>query len=202
VFPRLLGAIALAITVVTVQLIISDASRDESVLAAESDDTQPLIINGSPPENPGDLIGTTTTTANLGDSATTTTGPGVLEPLIGLEYLEIATIDVPVHLVARPGDDNSYLATQDGRVWLVEGGAVHETLLEIRDKVSDSLEQVLLSLALKQDDPDHLYLHYSAKDGATVVSEFTFISQTGSVDPESERVLLQLDQPEENHNGG
>ena len=71
-FPRLLGAIALAITVVTVQLIISDASTDEAVLAAESDDSQPLIINGSllgddpspearlavkPTENPGRGLG-------------------------------------------------------------------------------------------------------------------------------------------------
>jgi len=72
VFPRLLGAIALAITLATVQLVISDASTDESVLAAESDDSQPLIINGSllgddpspearlavkPTENPGRGLG-------------------------------------------------------------------------------------------------------------------------------------------------
>jgi len=68
VFPRLLGAIALAVTLATVQLVISDASTDEPVLAVESDDSQPLIINGSllgddpspearlavkPTENPG-----------------------------------------------------------------------------------------------------------------------------------------------------
>ena len=186
--------------VVLSALIVACSSAGElapTTSAAKSVATTPTLA----PTTTGGLISTTSTTANQGDS-TTTTGPRVLEPLIGLEYQEIATIDFPIHLVARPGDDNSYLATKDGRVWLVEGGAVHETLLDIRDKVRDSGEQGLLSLAVKQDDPDHLYLHYSAKDGATVVSEFTFISQAGSVDPESERVLLQLDQPARNHNGG
>ncbi|MGI8928549.1 MAG: PQQ-dependent sugar dehydrogenase, partial [Candidatus Limnocylindrales bacterium] len=50
-----------------------------------------------------------------------------------------------------------------------------------------------------------LFVNYTNNDGDTVVSEFSRLSgQPGSVfaDPGSERVLLTIDQPYANHNGG
>lgn len=156
----------------------------------------------------GDLAATTPTDPNVPTVttsgrpvSTTSTGPRVIEPLIGLEYVEIATIEFPIHLVARPGNDNSYLATKGGHVLLVEGGRVHETILDISDRVRDSGEQGLLAIALHPTDSSRFFAHYSADDGDTVVSEFVF-PESGPIDPDGERVLLRVDQPAGNHNGG
>ncbi len=150
----------------------------------------------------GESASTTPGDSSLPDGSTTSTSPRANTPLLGLEYQEIATIDFPIHMVARSGDDNAYLATKDGRVLLVEGGAVFEPLLDISDRVRDRGEQGLLSIAVAQDDREHLYVHYSASDGSTVVAEFTFTEQGGPIDPGSERILLRLEQPAPNHNGG
>jgi glucose/arabinose dehydrogenase len=92
--------------------------------------------------------------------------------------------------------------TKDGRVWPFEGGAVGgEPVLDIRDRVHNEGEQGLLSIALHPQDAGRLFLHYSDVSGDTVVSEFTLTSPVVA-DPASERVLLQVDQPAANHNGG
>ena len=79
--------------------------------------------------------------------------------------------------------------------------AVAETpVLDISDRVTNRGEQGLLSIALHPTDP-RLYLHYTDTSGDTAVSEFTLTSPTAA-DPASERVLLSVDQPAVNHNGG
>ncbi|MGH8916186.1 MAG: PQQ-dependent sugar dehydrogenase, partial [Acidimicrobiia bacterium] len=68
-------------------------------------------------------------------------------------------------------------------------------------QVRDSGEQGLLSIALHPEDMTRFYLHYSDNDGDTVVSEF-LLTAPDQADPGSERVMLQVDQPAANHNGG
>ena len=140
----------------------------------------------------------TTPTAH-GDS-TTSTGPRVLAPLTSLAYEEIEVPGFPIHLVARPGEDDIFLAVKDGRIFHMEGGRVNEAILDIRAQVRDRGEQGLLAIALHPTDADHIYVHYSATDGDTVVSEFAV--ENGQIDRGSERVLLRLNQPAGNHNGG
>jgi glucose/arabinose dehydrogenase len=74
-------------------------------------------------------------------------------------------------------------------------------VLDILERVRNDGEQGLLSMALHPTDPARFYLHYSDTSGDTVVSEFTF-STPEQADPASERVLLEVDQPAGNHNGG
>lgn len=136
-------------------------------------------------------------------AATTTTAPAAptttLGPLIRLEYRKVATLDFPVQLTALPGADIAYLITKSGRVWAYQGGEVSGTpVLDITSQVRNSGEQGLLSIAL---DPGHLYLHYSDNSGDTVVSRFD-LSDPKKADPASEAVLLRVDQPASNHNGG
>jgi glucose/arabinose dehydrogenase len=76
-------------------------------------------------------------------------------------------------------------------------------VLDLRDRVLEGAEQGLLGMAF---DPDfatnrRLYLHWSNRRGDTRVAEFR-ARRDGTVDPEPERQLLAVDQPEENHNGG
>lgn len=119
-----------------------------------------------------------------------------------LAYRPVADLDFPVQMTARPGEPHSYVLTKGGRVWLYDGASIfEEPVLDIADRVRDSGEQGLLSIALHPEDPSRIYLHYSDVNGDTVVSEFV-LTASDRADPSSERVLLQVGQPAGNHNGG
>jgi glucose/arabinose dehydrogenase len=150
------------------------------------------------------LASAPTTTSSM--ATTTTALPTTTTTTISLDettlaYEAVGDLPFPVQMTARPGEALAYLITKDGRVWVFDGAAVApEPVLDISGQVRDSGEQGLLSVALHPTDP-RLYLHYSDNDGDTVVSEFALPSPT-EADPGSERVLLQVDQPAGNHNGG
>ena len=158
------------------------------------DTTIPLPISTTtttiqPPVVTSTLATTTTTLP-----PTTTT----LAPLQSLSYQEVARIDFPIHLVPW-GSDFSMLATKDGQIWLYDGAEVSQSpVLDMRDKVRDRGEQGLLAIAVHPEDRNRVYAHYSANDGDTVVSEFTW--DNGSLI--GEETLLRLGQPAGNHNGG
>jgi glucose/arabinose dehydrogenase len=119
-----------------------------------------------------------------------------------LAYQVVADLNFPVQLTARPGEANAYVITKDGRIWLYDGAAITATpVLDILERVRNDGEQGLLGIALHPTDPTRLYLHYSDTVGDTVVSEFT-LPAPNQADPASERVLLQVEQPAPNHNGG
>lgn len=160
--------------------------------------TIPPSSTTSPSKTSASAPDTTSSPTTAEPAATTTTLP----PLKALAYEHIATLAFPVQLTARPGESLSYVITKEGKVWALQDGRVGDTpVLDINKRVKDQKEQGLLSIALSPESPDHLYLHYSANNGDTVVSEFRFISPT-EADPGSERVLLHLKQPASNHNGG
>ena len=88
-------------------------------------------------------------------------------------------------------------------------GGERSIALDITDRVLGEDERGLLGLVLHPDWPEdgRAFVHYSDRgsDGDTVLSEFTG-TQDGDaapvLDPASERVLLTVDQPYANHNGG
>ena len=143
-----------------------------------------------------------TTTSTSGATTTTGAPTTTLAPLESLAYEEVATFEFPVQITALPGSELSYVATKDGRVWAYDGATVAETpVLDISERVTNDGERGLLSIALHPEDPSRFFAHYSDGNGDTVVSEFTFTSPT-SIDPASERMVLTLNQPAANHNGG
>jgi glucose/arabinose dehydrogenase len=145
---------------------------------------------------------TTSTSAPGPTSSTVTTTTTTLPPLQGIAYQSVAAVDFPIQLTALPGSPVSYLITKDGRVWTFDGAAVSaQPVMDISGRVRDQGEQGLLSIALHPTDTGRFYLHYSAGDGDTVVAEYRFTDRSAA-DPGSERVLLRLDQPAGNHNGG
>jgi glucose/arabinose dehydrogenase len=87
--------------------------------------------------------------------------------------------------------------------------AVPEALdfLDIRARVSFSGEAGLLGLAFHPDFAvnGRAYVNYSNLSGGTlrsITSEFTSADGGSTLDPDSERVLLTVDKPAANHNGG
>ncbi len=166
----------------------STSAAITTTTAAVTTTTQPTTTVGGPTTS---HVPATTTT----DSVTTTT---TQPPLRGLAYELVGRLDFPVQMMPwKPGF--SMIATKDGRVWLYDGSMVSVTpVLDLRAQVRDRGEQGLLSIAIHPVDPNRVFAHYTANDGDTIVSEFTW--ENGSL--VDELALLRLDQPASNHNGG
>ena len=142
-----------------------------------------------------------TTTVTSAVSPTTTSGDAstsTLAPLRGLEYREVVVVEFPIQLVPWvPGME--LVATKDGRVWTYDGESLSETpILDISDQVRNEGERGMLSITAHPDDSNRIFAHYTANDGATVVSEFSWDGEALV----SEEVLFTHDQPAANHNGG
>jgi glucose/arabinose dehydrogenase len=110
-------------------------------------------------------------------------------------------------LVTSAGDGSGtlYVVEQTGRIWPVaaDGQRAAEPFLDLRDAVSLAYEQGLLGLAFhpRYADEGRFFVNYTrASDGATVVSEMT--ARDGVADRSSERIVLIIEQPFGNHNGG
>lgn len=114
--------------------------------------------------------------------------------------------DQPVDLThAGDGTGVLYVAEKPGTVrQIIDSERVETPFLDITDRVrSSGYEQGLLGIAFPPDyhESQLFYVHYSDLQGNTVISRF-FVLETGLADAASEQVLLQVEQPYENHNGG
>ncbi|MEQ8857426.1 MAG: PQQ-dependent sugar dehydrogenase [Pseudomonadales bacterium] len=107
-----------------------------------------------------------------------------------------------------PGDDRLAVLEQAGRIHAFANDpdvSSSRVVLDLSGEVLFSGEQGLLGLAF---DPDfvsnrYLYVHYSAAGPTrSVIARFTWDAGSDLVNPASRRILLQLEQPFSNHNGG
>jgi glucose/arabinose dehydrogenase len=112
----------------------------------------------------------------------------------------VAVLEQPVAMAVRPGDDAIYLVEQIGRVRALRDGRVDpEPVLDIADQVTAGGEQGLLGLVFAPDGR-HLYLDFTDTDGDSRVVELAMSGRRA--DPGSQRLLLRIDDPYANHNGG
>ena len=100
----------------------------------------------------------------------------------------------PLQVLEDPRDGRVLVVEQVGRVSTLDG----DVALDLTDRVSSGGERGLLGVAFHPDG-DRLFVHYSGDDGQTVLSSFP---ADGVLDPAQETVLLEVDQPAGNHNGG
>lgn len=130
-----------------------------------------------------------------------------------LELTEFATGFIqPTDMAAsRDGAGRLFVASRRGVVEIVEDGEVAPIpFLDITGRVgSQGAEQGLLGIAFPSGGLTAeriVYVHYTDLAGDTVVSRFHVAEPPGNVpntiDPDSEEILLQVDQPFANHNGG
>jgi glucose/arabinose dehydrogenase len=128
-------------------------------------------------------------------------------PTLALE--EVASgLNAPINITVTP-DGWLLVNERIGRVVAVDPDSGETSVvLDIDDRVLGDGEQGLLGLALHPDWPEdaRAFVHYSAQegDGDTVLSEFRVTDEPlpPVIDATTERVLLTLDQPYRNHNGG
>jgi glucose/arabinose dehydrogenase len=114
-------------------------------------------------------------------------------------------VENPVY-VTHAGDDSDrlFVVEKRGRIVILRGGALAAApFLDISDRVGSSgSEQGLLSVAFHPqfNQNGRLFVDYTDRNGDTVISRFQ--ANGDSADPASETVLLKIDQPYPNHNGG
>jgi len=117
----------------------------------------------------------------------------------------------PLQVVQAPGDDDRlYILEQAGRVLVANlrepDAKQGELFLDLRERVNDrNNEEGLLSLAFHPNYRTNrrFFVYYTAeKPRRSVLSRFVATEDFSRGDPDSEEVLLEIEQPYWNHNGG
>jgi glucose/arabinose dehydrogenase len=125
-----------------------------------------------------------------------------LEPVVG-------GLSAPV-AIAAPDDASAriFVVEQAGRIRIVrDGSLVDRPFLDIADRISAGGERGLLGLAFAPAygtaGENRFFVNYTDRSGNTVIAEYRAAAEDPDVaDASSERVLLRVDQPFPNHNGG
>lgn len=112
----------------------------------------------------------------------------------------------PVHIQSA-GDDRLFIVEQAGRIKIlntVDGTTNATNFLDITSIVGSGGERGLLSLAF---DPDYttngfFYVNYTNNSGNTVIARYSVSTNPDVADVNSGHILLPINQPASNHNGG
>jgi glucose/arabinose dehydrogenase len=115
----------------------------------------------------------------------------------------IGSFDSPLYVTAPPGDTHRVFVVQQGGKVIDLHDGKRSTFLDVTNLVVSGGEQGLLSLAFA---PDYatsglFYVFYTAKNGNERVVEYRRRT-ADSADAGSARILIDLPDPQPNHNGG
>jgi len=119
----------------------------------------------------------------------------------------VGKFSLPVQMThAGDGSGRLFFVEQGGVVKIVKNGTIQAvSFLDITNRVLSGGERGLLSIAFPPlyAAKGHFYVNYTRNpDGATVVSRFTVGGNPDIAAPGTEEILLIIDQPFPNHNGG
>ena len=154
-----------------------------------------------------ETAGTTTnaTASTNDDTGNSSPAEGRAAAGRGVRLAEVGEFRAPVYLTSPPGDKRRlFIVEQAGRIVIVRGGKrVAQPFLDIRSKVTAGGEQGLLSMAFAPDYAQSglFYVYYTEKSGTESIWEYHRATDD-SADPNSARLVLRMDDPEPNHNGG
>ncbi len=129
---------------------------------------------------------------------------------LSLETVVIAQYDEPVSLKSRSGSADLWIAQRNGIVRRIQRtfnkdgieriSADTSVVLDISELVSLAGEQGLLDIEFSLDGRV-LFVSYTDLEGALVVAEFD-IARSSRANAGSQRELVRIPQPANNHNGG
>jgi glucose/arabinose dehydrogenase len=155
---------------------------------------RPQTINPSP-STPSSSPSATTSSPSPSPSP----GPANLSK-VQLRLVKVATLEAPLAMATRAGDEALYIAEKGGRVRALRGGKVDpDAVLDISGQVSLGGEQGLLGLAFSPDG-SFLYVNYTDTAGDTRIVEYEMGGRRANAG--SAREVLSVNQPFSNHNGG
>lgn len=189
-FRTLRSATALQVALLVVALGVAGCSRQTAV------ETSTTLSAASSPAASSSAASSTLPPAPTTTDTTIATSPGILpqsaapvEPV-----LEVVgeNFQQPIWVGTRPSDGVVLVGEQTGRIRELETGSV---VLDLSNKVLVGSERGLLGVAFLD---DRMFVNYTDENGDTVIAEYP--EKGASAD--EERVLVQIDQPAANHNGG
>jgi glucose/arabinose dehydrogenase len=130
----------------------------------------------------------------------------VWRPASGIALVPfVQGLDQPLHLASVPGDPRLFVVEQAGRIRIIrDGRLVARPFLDIRDRVRSGGEQGLLSVAFHPRFAKNgwLYVDYTDRNGDTRIERYRTGPDPDAADPASAHLVLHIEQPYANHNGG
>ena len=193
---RVLGLVVLTVVVVACSSPSEEGGQGSGSVTTRPSSTSPASsIAGSTIPTP------TNSTSSLPATEGSTSAPPGEEkaPLLGVALEPVGETSFPIVMTARPGDSVSLLGERAGVIREFTDTGIGEIVLDMSSLVGTQGEGGLLGLARHPNDDSRVFVHYTDRNGDTVVSEFPL----GLPDALSEeRNLLAVDQPAANHNGG
>jgi len=118
----------------------------------------------------------------------------------------VTGFDNPVHIThAGDGSQRLFVVEQEGRIRIVKNQTLLSIpFLDISARVSCCGERGLLSVAFPPNyaNKGHFYVNYTNNDGNTVIARYRVTSDPDVANLNSEEILLTIEQPFANHNGG
>ena len=142
------------------------------------------------------------TASPLIQSANSVANVGLVEAFPALEFRN------SIYLTAVPGSNRLAVIEQAGKLRVFENSDdVTETVtvLDLSDRLLSGGEQGLLGMAF---DPDFtlngfVYINYSMRNPRrNVISRMQWDTSADRILPETEKIILEIEQPFSNHNGG
>ena len=197
-----------------VDLLLKDtATPSETALASPANTVfsptlAPATLSAAPQEPSPAPSATPSPTLTPQPTSTPTETPIPSSPVgsISLAPVLEGVFTRPLYLT-HAGDDRLFIVEEAGLIRIIsDGKLLDEPYLDIRDRVNSvALERGLLGLAFPPDYGENgfFYVNYSNSEGDTHISRFSVDpTDADRADPTSEQLLLLIDQPLENHNGG
>ncbi|HSE84472.1 MAG TPA: PQQ-dependent sugar dehydrogenase [Thermodesulfobacteriota bacterium] len=132
----------------------------------------------------------------------------LVEPWAKIELKKIVSgFDEPTYLThANDGSGRIFVVEKAGRIKIIKDGKVlSKPFLDIVSRVgSRGSEQGLLSVVFHPgySQSGRFFVNYTNLDGNTVVSEYRVTDNPDIADKGSERIIITIEQPARNHNGG
>jgi len=114
-------------------------------------------------------------------------------------------VEAPVWLTSPPGDPRLFVVEQEGRIRVIKDGRLLERpFLDIARNVSSGGERGLLSVAFHPDYARNglLFVNYTDRGGDTRIERYRVSDDPDRADPASAHLVLAIEQPYSNHNGG
>jgi hypothetical protein len=153
------------------------------------------------PTTSDSTVTTVATTAGRASMSTTLTegSSTTLAALTGLRLEPVASgMQQPTYAVSPPGSDRIWVVERPGRIRIIEadGTIRSDPFLDIQDRVAfDGIEQGMLGFAIHPDFPTdgRVFVYYVGNSANRRLVEFS--ATEDAADPESERVLIDLEQP-------
>lgn len=111
----------------------------------------------------------------------------------------------PLDVASPPGDVRLFIVEQGGRIRVIKNRRLLPApFLDLRSRISSGGERGLLSLAFhpRYAENGFCYVNYTDRRGDTRVVRYHVSANPDRADPASAKLILTIQQPYANHNGG